>query len=347
MKITKENVTQISAVKSLSYTFLFDTIIALFLTAMKLGGGFLINFIISQCIGLSICTCVLIAHLFFENAGPALKAVLVAAALIIGTLCGASLGSFLSGLSSSILLEKHSLLQLLVLGVMFGSIITYFFSSRELISESQAQIQEEKIKRLTSEKKAAEANLKLLQAQIEPHFLFNTLSNVLSLLDTNPNKGKSMLVDFIQYLRASLTKIRETKATLGQEMEMIRAYLNIFKVRMGHRLKYKIDLPERLEAISFPPMLIQPLVENAIKHGLEPKVDGGEILIRGIEKDGILRLEIVDSGLGFKAERDSGMGLSNIRERLLSLYGNKGRLILEENSPHGLKAVIEVPHGKP
>jgi len=347
MKFTLENITKISALKSLSYTFLFDTIIALFLTAMKLGGGFLINFIISQCIGLSICTCVLIAHLFFENAGPALKAVLVAASLIVGTLCGAYLGSFLSGLSSSILLEKHSLLQLLVLGVMFGSIITYFFSSREQIAESQAQIQEEKIKRLTSEKKAAEANLKLLQAQIEPHFLFNTLSNVLSLLDTNPNKGKSMLVDFIQYLRASLTKIRETKATLGQEMEMIRAYLNIFKVRMGHRLKYKIDLPEHLEAISFPPMLIQPLVENAIKHGLEPKVDGGEIRIRGIEKDGILRLEIVDSGMGFKAERDSGMGLSNIRERLLSLYGNKGRLILEENSPHGLKAVIEVPHGKP
>ena len=230
---------------------------------------------------------------------------------------------------------------------MFGSIITYFFSSREQIAESQAQIQEEKIKRLTSEKKAAEANLKLLQAQIEPHFLFNTLSNVLSLLDTNPNKGKSMLVDFIQYLRASLTKIREEKATLGQEMEMIRAYLSIFKVRMGHRLKYKIDLPEHLEAISFPPMLIQPLVENAIKHGLEPKVDGGEILIRGIEKDGILRLEIVDTGMGFKAERESGMGLSNIRERLFSLYGNKGRLILEENSPQGLKATIEVPHGKP
>jgi sensor histidine kinase YesM len=346
MKVTLENITKESAIKSLAYTFLFDTIIAFFLTAMKFGGGFLINFIISQCIGLSICTCVLIAHLFFENAGPALKAVLVALALIIGTLGGAYLGSFLSGLSSSTLFEKHSLLQLLVLGVMFGSIITYFFSSREQIAESQARIQEEKIKRLTSEKKAAEANLKLLQAQIEPHFLFNTLSKVLSLLDTNPNKGKSMLVDFIQYLRASLTKIRQEKATLGQEIEMIQAYLSIFKVRMGHRLKYTIELPKHLEATLFPPMLIQPLVENAIKHGLEPKVDGGEILIRGIEKDDHLRLEIVDSGMGFKAERDSGMGLSNIRERLFSLYGNKGRLILEENSPQGLKATIEVPHGK-
>lgn len=347
MKFSIENITKISAIKSLFYTFLFDTIIALFLTAMKFGGGFLINFIISQCIGLSICTCVLIAHLFFENAAPALKAVLVAVALIIGTLCGAYLGGFLSGLSSSTLFEKHSLLQLLFLGVMFGSIITYFFSSREQIAESQAQIQEEKIKRLTSEKKAAEANLKLLQAQIEPHFLFNTLSNVLSLLDTNPNKGKSMLVDFIQYLRASLSKIREEKATLGQEMEMIRAYLSIFKVRMGDRLHYKIDLPNKLKAISFPPMLIQPLVENAIKHGLEPKVDGGEILIRAIKKDGKLHLEVIDTGMGFNAERESGMGLSNIRERLQSIYGERGCLILEENQPHGLKATIEVLHGKP
>jgi len=347
MKFPIENITKISAVKSLFYTFFFDTIIALFLTAMKFGGGFLINFIISQSIGLSICTCVLIAHLFFENSVPALKAVLVALALITGTLCGAFLGSFLSGLSSSTLFEKHSLFQLLFLGVMFGSIITYFFSSREQIAESQAQIQEEKIKRLTSEKKAAEANLKLLQAQIEPHFLFNTLSNVLSLLDTNPNKGKSMLVDFIQYLRASLSKIREEKATLGQEMEMIRAYLSIFKVRMGDRLHYKIDLPNHLKAISFPPMLIQPLVENAIKHGLEPNVDGGEILIRAVKKDGILYLEVVDTGMGFNAERESGMGLSNIRERLFSLYGDNGRLVLEENSPRGLKATIEVPHGKP
>ena len=94
-------------------------------------------------------------------------------------------------------------------------------------------------------------------------------------------------------------------------------------------------------------MLIQPLVENAIKHGLEPKVDGGEILIRGVEKDGLLRLEVLDNGMGFKGERDSGMGLSNIRERLFSLYGNNGRLILEEHSPHGLKATIEVPHGRP
>jgi sensor histidine kinase YesM len=143
-----------------------------------------------------------------------------------------------------------------------------------------------------------------------------------------------------------ILKIRDEKATLGQEMEMIQAYLSIFKVRMGDRLHFRIDLPKSLERISFPPMLIQPLVENAIKHGLEPKVDGGDIFISGENKDGVLRLEVVDTGIGFKEERKSGMGLSNIRERLLSLYGNSGRLILEERQPHGLKATIEVPYGK-
>jgi sensor histidine kinase YesM len=128
---------------------------------------------------------------------------------------------------------------------------------------------------------------------------------------------------------------------------MIRAYLHIFKVRMGQRLKYKIDFSEDLKTIAFPPMLIQPLVENAIKHGLEPRIDGGEISIRGTEKDGTLRLEVVDNGMGFQAEQASGIGLSNIRERLHALYGECGRLILNDNQPHGVKAIIEVPHGKP
>ena len=340
-----EGITFRSAFKTLFFTFIFDTIIAIFLNAIKFADGFLTIFIISQCIGLSCCSCVLLVHNFIQKAKPVFQAILVAASLVVGTMIGSYLGLVLSGLSSADLFEENGLFQLLIIGVMFGSIITYIFTSREQIAESQAQIQEEKIKRLTSENKAAEANLKLLQAQIEPHFLFNTLSNVLSLLDTNPQKGKSMLVDFIQYLRASLSKIRQEQATLGQEMDMIEAYLSIFKVRMGDRLKYKIDLPKNLETILFPPMLIQPLVENAIKHGLEPKVDGGEILIRGIEKNSRLRLEVHDTGIGFKGEHDSGLGLSNIRERLSSIFGDNGHLRLEENSPHGLIATIEVPHG--
>jgi sensor histidine kinase YesM len=127
---------------------------------------------------------------------------------------------------------------------------------------------------------------------------------------------------------------------------MIRAYLTIYEARMGDRLTYDIDLPSHLDQIPFPPMLIQPLVENAIKHGLDPQIEGGKIFIRAGENDGILRLEVVDTGPGFFEVRDPGIGLSNIRERLESIYGDRGRLILEENFPKGLKAAIEVPCGQ-
>lgn len=347
MKPGSAGMTQRSVITTFLHTLLFNTIIAIFLTVIQIGKGFVINLVFSQCIGLSICSCILLSHLLFQPGRPAVQAFLVATALLTGSIVGSLIGSVLAGLNPSTLFGIDGLfVKLLLLGVVFGSIISYFFSSRERIAASQAEAQAEKIKRLTSEKKVIEANLKLLRAQIEPHFLFNTLSNVVSLLDTDPARGKSMLEDFIRYLRASLPKSRAGKVTLAEEMEMIQAYLGLFKVRMGARLSYAIDLPENLKSVSFPPMLLQPLVENAIKHGLESKVDGGEILIRASENDGLLRLEVVDTGLGFSAESDSGMGLSNIRERLSSLYGDRGRLILEENTPRGLKATIEVPHGE-
>ena len=344
MKPVKDGMTAGSAVKLLFYTLVFDTVIALFLTAMKFGGGFLINFFFSQSIGLSCCACVLVVLYFFPGDKPIRQAVRVAVALVIGSLGGSYLGATVSGIGAAALFEKHGLFQLLILGVMFGSIITYFFSSREQIAASRAQLQEEKIKRLTSEKKAAEANLKQLQAQIEPHFLFNTLSNVLNLLDTDVDKGKSMLVDFIHYLRTSLTKIRGQRTTLGHEMEMIRAYLNIFKVRMEDRLKFNLELPDHLKDVTFPPMLLQPLVENAVKHGLEPKIEGGEILVRVEEEKGLLRLAVVDTGMGISGGYHSGLGLANVRKRLESLYDGRARIVLEENQPCGVKATLEVPH---
>ena len=124
---------------------------------------------------------------------------------------------------------------------------------------------------------------------------------------------------------------------------MVRAYLNIFKIRMGDRLRYTIEIPDRLRGHPFPPMLVQPLVENAIKHGLEPSIEGGDVLIRVNEKEDLLELEVSDTGLGLLEKREFGIGLSNIKERLKSLYGDKGRLVLEENRPSGLKAIIEVP----
>jgi len=336
------NITRRHVFGSLSYTMLFSTFIALILTGIKFGGGFVENFIISQCIGISICSLVLTGLHLFRPANQLFMLVVVMVAIIIGTVVGWTLGSMAAGLSVSLFDQRF--IPVIILGIMFGSIISYFFFSRERISQTEILVQEERIKRLTSEKKAIESNLRLLQAQIEPHFLFNTLSNILSLLDADLERGKSMLTDFIHYLRTALPKTRGETTTIGQEIEMIQAYLNIFKVRMGDRLGYRLDIPDTIKGYPFPPMLIQPLVENAIRHGLEPKIEGGELFIRGEKKGDIIRLEIIDTGMGFNEGEDIGVGLSNVRERLQSLYGGKGRLILEENRPSGLKAIIEVPH---
>ena len=332
--------------RAFSYTAVFNTAIAIFLTFLGFGGGLVYTFIITQCIGMSICACILMVHFLFKSAKPFTRMIAIFIAMVIGSVLGTLLGTVALGIGTSIFFQKYSLFQMVILGIVFGSIISYFFISRETISATKTLVQEERIKRLTSEKKAVEGNLKLLQAQIEPHFLFNTLSNILSLLETDLDKGKHMLEDLIHYLRTSLSKTRGDITTIGQEMEMIRAYMNIYKVRMGDRLRYNMDIPDNLRNLQFSPMLIQPLVENAIKHGLEPKIEGGEVSISGEKIGETLRLEIADTGVGFYEESAVGTGLSNIKARLQSLYGENGRLLLEENQPCGLKAIIEVPHAR-
>jgi sensor histidine kinase YesM len=195
----------------------------------------------------------------------------------------------------------------------------------------------------------AEAKLRALQAQIEPHFLYNTLANVVSLIGPQPARAQHMLERFIDYLRASLAASRQERATLGAEADLIEAYLDVLAVRMGERLRYRIEVPDTLRAVPIAPMLLQPLVENAIAHGLEPKVEGGEVLLRASEQDGVLRLEVSDTGVGLAAaparpaKHGGGVGLSNLRERLRSLYGSEGRVQLLENQPCGVTVRLLLP----
>ena len=210
------------------------------------------------------------------------------------------------------------------------------------ISYAGSKAREEHLKRITSERETAETKLRLLQAQIEPHFLFNTLSNVLSLLDTDVKKGQAMLLNLTQYLRLTLDKSRSKITTLEQELDTVSAYMNIHKVRMGDRLEFSIDVPDDLKKTPLPPMLIQPLVENAIKHGLEPKVAGGRIDVSINRENGILRIVIADTGEGISENDGDGVGLTNIRQRLISLYGKKATLILKQNTPNGVIAILEV-----
>jgi len=326
----------------------FNVVIALFMTAIKFGGGFTENLIFSQCIGLSICSLVLTAHYLLAPEALFAQLLLVVATIIIGSVCGSLLGSVITGADIALLhATPASLVQTVLFGILFGAIISYFFISREKLTSSQALIQEERIKRLHAEKKIVESDLKRLQAQIEPHFLFNTLTAILSLLESKPAKGRTMLKDLTLYLRTTLSKTRSDHVTIGQEIEIITAYINIFKGRMGDRLSYTNHVPDTVRSRLLPPMLLQPLVENAIKHGIEPKIDGGEITITASVTGKRLHIEVADTGLGFDNTRQAGMGLANVKERLQALYDDQACLILEENYPCGVKAIIEAPCDTP
>jgi hypothetical protein len=332
---------------TLALTAVFNTVIALFLTALGFGKGLGVNFVFSQSIGLCICSAILAGHSFVRGPSIAGHLAMLLVAMPVGATAGAFAGALIAGIPlSEILRGRPALfLQMLFVGILFGTVISYFFFSREKITETQEKLKEEQIRNLTLEKKTLESHLKLLQAQIEPHFLFNTLSNILSLLDSDPVKGKAMLVDLTRYLRASLSRTRGRTTTVGQELDLVRAYLDIYKVRMGERLRYTLEVPEKLKEAPFPPMLVQPVVENALKHGLEPKVEGGEIRVAVEEQGDRFRLMVSDTGAGLMENTVAGVGLANVKERLATLYGDKGRLILEDNHPSGLRVTMEIPRG--
>ena len=194
----------------------------------------------------------------------------------------------------------------------------------------------------------ATAELKTLRAQVEPHFLYNTLSNVVSLIEREPKTAKHMTERLIGYLRHTLDASRREHATVGDELEIIADYLEILRIRMGERLWYSLEASEAVRAMPLSPMLLQPLVENAIKHGLEPKIEGGSVTVSATVEDAVLRIEIADTGLGFGVATDtggSGSGLANVRARLKALYGEAAKLTIDElaHPATGTKISLIIP----
>ncbi len=339
-------ITPRKALVTLLATVVINTIIAVFLTGIGFGGGiFQINLIYSQSIGLAICTSVMAIHALFSQITGWKLICLQTVGIFFGSLCGLIVGGLFYGKGTpghlDETIEYH---QAMVVGLLFGAIVSFFFLARERLSESKSLADQERIRRLISENKETETHLKLLHAQIEPHFLFNTLSNILSLLETDLDRGKQMLTDLTTYLRTSLARSRERISTLGDEIDSISAYINIFSIRLGDRLTVEIDVPEKLRHHKFPPMLLQPLVENALLHGIDPKIEGGRLRIAAESDNGRLRLEVADTGIGLTdMPAKNGVGITNTRERLNGLYGEKGILRITENQPSGLKIYIEVP----
>lgn len=194
-----------------------------------------------------------------------------------------------------------------------------------------------------------EARLQVMRAQIEPHFLFNTLANVKRLCRTDVAGGITMLDNLVRYLRAALPRMREERSTLAQEVDLVQSYLAVLKIRMGSRLHYSIDVPEALGHQPFPPMMLLTLAENAIKHGLNPSSTGGSIAISAEGTRDSVEIRVTDNGVGFGAAATggTGVGLANTRARLAALHGERADLGFLANEPHGVIAVIRVPRADP
>ena len=326
------------------FMLLGNTLIALFMTGLHSESRFLTSFVYSQCMGISIATCVIFVVNYFKVSTLTVQTILVIAAIVVGIGIGVTAGlsavNFIWSPDSSIWRPEKLKSQApnLLYSLLFGAIVSYVFISVQKMSD-------EKIRRLEVEKNAAITEIKLLQSQMEPHFLFNTLSNILSLIDGDPRKARNMLEAFTAFLRASLVTARSETITVSQEMDVVKNYLEIFRMRMGDRLRYSIEIPESLQSLRIPPLLIQPLVENAVKHGLEPSVSGGNLLIRAGKDGDRMRIMVTDSGIGInELSPGNGIGLENIRKRLDLLYQGRSRISFEENQPSGVRVAIEIPY---
>jgi len=195
------------------------------------------------------------------------------------------------------------------------------------------------------ERTVLEARLEALQAQIEPHFLFNTLASVDQLIQTDPPRASRMQQSLIRYLRSAMPQMREgSRSSLGQQVDLCSAFMEIMTVRMEGRLQPIVSVPEGLKSAVFPSMMLQTLVENAIKHGLEPKVEGGRLEIGATLVDGQLAVHVLDTGVGFMPKGEGGVGLANVRERLKALYKDRAELIISVPPWGGTCATIKVPY---
>jgi len=327
-----------------AWALALNTAIAAVLTILVFrSNGFWANLVFSQCIGLSI---YLLVSVLIELLPRRLALLGWAIGLPVGFVAGMTLASLL--LKVPIPLVWLSFNQTWAESLMISLVCTvgagYFFWSRERIAAERAAAEEQKAQALLREKQALVAQLKALQAQIEPHFLFNTLANVVSLIEKDGPRARLMLEDLIDFLRASLNESRTRQTTLGRQAELLESYLRLLKIRMGERLAYRIEIAPEAEQAALPPMLLQPLVENAIKHGLEPKIEGGEVSVLARAEDGTLRITVSDTGLGWgEGQGGTGVGLANVRERLAALYDERGVLQMAPNTPCGLQVTISLP----
>jgi sensor histidine kinase YesM len=301
-------------------------------------------FVSVQCDGLAIAYCVNAAAPW-SSSKPLRR---LAIAVAIGATLGICLTILLKGYSIPYVIEHQKVFMLNYMAAFFnGVFVSLFWLLKYREARAAEALHKAEAERHLLSKHAVESELKLMQAQVEPHFLFNTLASVQFLTETDPPQASKMLGHLLAYLRAALPQLRRASTTLGQEVELAEAYLNILRMRMGARLEFAIDVPEALRLHPFPPVLLISVVENAVTHGLEPQAAGGRVTIAARREADRLVVTVTDTGAGLSGNNSQpgqGVGLGNLRDRLTALFGARARFALEDAAPHGAKATIEVPY---
>jgi LytS/YehU family sensor histidine kinase len=240
--------------------------------------------------------------------------------------------------------QMTGLVVLIVEGLLFGPWIAFgtMVRQREIFARNQALAFE--LERSELERNALEARLRLLQAQVQPHFLFNTLANVQALVDAGSPQASQVLASLIAYLRAAVPRLHELATTLGQELDLVRAYLELMRMRMPDRLEFELDVDPAATALQCPPMTLLTLVENAVRHGIDPSEEGGRIDVDVRVSAGRCRVRVRDTGRGFaSAGSGLGTGLSTLRERLKLAFDGDVRVQVTEIEPHGVCAELDFP----
>lgn len=332
-------------IRPFGYTALLCVLIAAVLTmAMPSLGSFWRNLWFSECIGLWVTgSGALVRQLPWVRRLSSRTAMLVSVAvgIPIGYVLGYTTAYSLIGEPVHIAGLSSSRGAAIAATILAGGFITYLTWLRNRLSDEAAA-------RSLAEKLAVESQLRMLRAQLEPHMLFNTLANVRSLVDEDPAQAQHMLDQLITYLRNTLASSRSDNAALCTEFAQLAAYLEIMALRLGNRLRYRLDLPDDMAQSTVPVMLIQPLVENAIKHGIEPKVGGGTVIVAARRTGGRLELQVTDTGLGLptgheSVPRNESYGLGHVRDRLHALYGPRASMSLRPNLPQGTVATVRIP----
>ncbi|MDO9073855.1 MAG: histidine kinase [Rubrivivax sp.] len=278
------------------------------------------------------------------GAGTGLRLGLRTAAVIGGALVGAYLRHRVAnwGMDTRTI-DPGWLISTTLLWSLLGGIGAALLMAARSEQQAQAELLEAQVQRQQLQAQQIEAQLQALTAQIEPHFLFNTLATVKRLYETTPERGREMMMLLTQYLRAALPGMRRNVTTLAEETTVVRSYLELLQMRMGPRLRFEIDVPPALGGARLPTLLLPTLVENAIKHGLGPLPEGGSISVRARAEGQVLVLEVRDDGRGFAGSGGSGVGLANIRARLAALHGAQAALELQAAPPRGVLARVRLP----